>query len=454
MICMTDMDERRRLLIELRAKVEDVPVEWFAATAPGTMASRALGGEAKRCETWVECEAAWKDALQWRGEMSDALAVLLAICASTQQGGNQLFLQLIGSAGSAKTTMCDGLLTSQHCHNLEHLTGFHSGWKKEGEPDKDCSLISRINGKTLVTPEADVLVSSPRFAEIMGQQRRIFDGKSGASYKNTDEDTLYVALRTPWIMAGTPNMMDHDQSHLGDRFLRFIINEPTEAEKRAILRSALRSERSAMVETADGTAGSIVDPKTRLAHALTGGYVDWLRGHVSEMLPKVEVGEEAEDRCIDLAELSADLRARPNEDKKKKEVHDTKELPTRLARQNVRLATCLAVVLGKPSVDADVLRIVRKVAMDTAVGHSLNIVQWLCSRNPKVPGNNYQESGGLMVRILTLWTGMTAERTLNYLMFLRKPEIGVLEWREVSQSDGAWVLTERVYELYLRVMRG
>ena len=205
-----------------------------------------------------------------------------------------------------------------------------------------------------------------------------------------------------------------------------------------------------MLGQVNGTAGSMVDAKTRLAHALTGGYVDWLRAHVEEELSKVDISSGAEDYCVDLAELSADLRARPCEDRRKIDTHDSKELPTRLARQNIRLASCLAVVLNRQQVDANVLRIVRKVALDTAFGHSLNIVRWLCSPNPKVGNKLYQECGGLMSQTLEVWTGMTAERLQKYLMFLRK--IDVLEWREVRQSNGAWVLTDRVYELYLRVI--
>lgn len=438
-------------LMELNAKIEAAPAEWFIAgqinVHPNGHSRVAV--PAQECFKWDECETAWKDALLWRSDLGDALAVMLAVCASTQQGGNQLFFQVVGSAGSAKTTLCEGLLVSGHCHHLEHLTGFHSGWK--ADDGKDCSLISRINGKTLITPEADIMMSSPRFQELMSQQRRIFDGKSGATYKNTSVDTLYEGLRTPWIMAGTPALLDTDQSRLGDRFQRIIISSPAEDEKRAILRKALKSERAAMLEQANGTSASLVEPKLRKAHALTGGYVDWLRANIENELSLVAVGEPAEETCIDLAELSADMRARPNEDRNKKEVHDSKELPTRLSRQNIRLATCLAVVLNKKEVDAEVLRKVRKVALDTSGGHSLNIVKWMLSHNTKVPGNKtFQECGGIPVDTLAVWAQMTPERMSNYLLFLRK--IDVLVWREQRQTNGYWMLTPRVHELYTRIM--
>lgn len=452
---MTDLAERRRRLTQLLSKVVDAPADWFSPT-------KAVAGtngqvhhtelETRACHSWGECEDAWRGCFRMRQDISDALAVLLAVCASTNQSGNQLFLDLVGSAGSGKTSLCEGLLVSPHCHHLEHLTGFHSGWKMADDMTKDCSLIARVNGKTLVTPEFDLMRTSPRYAELMGQTRRIFDGKSGATYKNSDTDTLHVGLRTPWIRAGTPAIMDCDQSQLGDRFLRFIIADPsTEEEKRAIMRSALKSERVAMLDQANGTAGSIVDPKMRLAHALTGGYVDWLRANVEERIAQVGVPESAEEYCIDLAELSADLRARPSEDKRHVEVHDTKELPTRLARQNIRLATCLAVVLNKREVDSGVLRILRKVALDTAAGHSLKIVSWLAAPNPKTEDyTTYQESGGLAEGTIQVWSGMTPERTAKYLLFMRA--VGVLEFRK--QSGGGWLLTDRVYDLYRRVVGG
>lgn len=459
-------------LEELFKKVENVPREWFvpigatgastAGSSGATNSNQVHAGdgrptEAIDCSSWEQCETAWdrsKDgALEWRQDMSDALAVLLAVCASTQQAGNQLFLDLVGAPGSAKTTICRGLLTSHHCIHLENITKLMSGYRKADDPEKDCSFLARANGKTWVTCELDVILNTPQYNELMSKIRRIFDGETTSTYANTDQDRIYAALRTPWIRAGTPRMMDHDQSQLGDRFLRYIIKDPNDVERRAILKSALRSERAAILESANGTNGSTVDPKTRLAHAYTGGYVNWLRANIETALPVIEanMSETAEDYCIDLAELCGDFRAKPNEDKRKPDAYSGKELATRLARQNLRLADCLAFVLNKKSVDSDVLRIVRKVALDTAAGHSLSIAHWLCSSHPHMPGS-YQQVGGLPMETLAAWAFMSNERMHNYLMFLRK--IDVLTWRENGMTTGSWFLTERVHNLYRRVVGG
>ena len=445
------MPQRRKLLEALIDRVEVAPSEWFNPTAPTIINGKHVGSvEAMSCSKWETCEESWQEALRWRDDLRDALATILAVAASTPQAGNQLFLDLVGAPGSAKTVMCQGLLVSGHCIHLENMTKIVSGYKDPDDPKKDCSFLARANGKTWITCEFDTILSSPEYVQLMGKVRRIFDGQTTATYGNLAEDRIYNALRTPWIRAGTHRMMDHDQSQLGDRFIRYIIGDPAGDEKREIARAALRSERAAMVETANGSASSILDPKTRKAHALTGGYVDWLRAHVEEEIGKVNMSTEAEEYCIDLAELSADLRARPNEDKKKLETYDTKEMPSRLTRQNVRLAACLAVVFNKREVDKQVLNIVRKVALDTAFGHSLKIVQWLCAPNPKAENRMFQETGGLLEGTLEGWLQMPVERMKKYLAFLRAMD--VLSLRMIRRDNGAWTLTDRVFELYLRVM--
>lgn len=452
---MTELDRRKSLLADLLSKVEDAPREWFNPSVPIVNGKPHHFGntESMPCSTWDECLASWRAALEWRQDLGDALAVMLAVCASTNQAGNQLFLDLIGSPGSAKTTLTKGLLVSGSCIHLENATKLISGYKKPGDDGKDCSFLARANGKTWITCEFDVLASSPQYRDLMGKVRRIFDGETSATYGNSDEDRIYAALRTPWIRAGTHKMVDHDQSQLGDRFLRFYLGDPSDEDKRLITKRALRLERSAVVETANGSSGSVTDPLTRRAHAMTGGYVDWLRANVESELIALNVPEAAEEYCVDLAELSADLRARPTwEDARRSptEAADGKELPTRLARQNIRLASCLAVVLNKKTVDADIIRIVRKVALDTASGHSLRIVQWLCAPDPRNGYRLYQEGDGMLEGMLRQWTGMTPERLTKYLNFMRK--IGVVEWRGRDGNSGAWYLTEKVYATYLRIM--
>lgn len=345
---------------------------------------------------------------------------------------------------SGKTRFCDALLVSRTCYPLEHITGFHSGWK-DGSGE-DFSLLARINHKTLITPEGDVMMSSPRFAEIMSQQRRIFDGTSGASYKNRKEDIRYTGLRTPWVMAGTPALLDEsDQSRLGDRFLRVRINDPGDEEKRNILRRVGQTAWDAAETLANGKPEGQMDVRFAAAYRTTGGYVDHLRKTAGESLAAVTADPaELIEYCATLAEFTADFRARPSGDVRK-DVEHHKELPSRLMFQFVKLSRCLAAVLNRPTVDGEVTRITTKVAVDTTWPRSLRYGKHLYAGR----------GAGVTTNSLAAYTGDTDEKVRALLRFLRG--IGVarpFEFDANGQPLGRkrWRLTRRSEDLYRRVI--
>ena len=402
------------ILSAFLSKLTPIPEAWV-----DDLPKRSLSGMGTRpCEDWKTVENEWKKAMQWRHSMSDALASMLAVVVSTDQVGNdQLFLQVIGEAGSGKTQLCDALLTSpQHCFPLEHFTGFHSGIK--GEDGEDLSLLARINHKTLVTSEGDVIMSNPKFPEIMSQCRRIFDGVSQSTYKNSKEDRRYTGLRTPWIMAGTPALMNMDQSRLGDRFIRIFIDPPGHEERQDILRRVGHTAYRSLLLTSNGDPQSSMEEYRRRAYQLTGGYVQYLRENAGTLLSRVKFNEDwLVNRCAKLAEFTALMRARP-ETKPDKEVDAMKEEPTRLQGQFVRLSVCLAAVLGKWKLDESVLRIVRKVALDTARGRPLEVVKFLY-----VQGAQGAENVAVSVDL-----GVKADKCLELMKFLKR--IGVVISRE------------------------
>lgn len=423
--------------------IHPVPVEWLsgASAASNGRATRkgGTGLEPKTCSNYKTLRSAWQKALRWRSDLDDVLVTMLAVIVSTEQVGDQLFLQVIGEAGGGKTRLCDAVLVSKQCFPLEHLTGFHSGWKDE--TGEDFSLISRIDRKTLITPEGDVLMSSPRFVEIMSQQRRIFDGTSGASYKNRKEDMRYTGLRTPWIIAGTPALMDTDQSRLGDRFLRIIIDSPGEAEKDNILLSVGHTALRSVLQTSDGDSETQLDPDLCEAYKLTGGYVEWLRNNAAELLASLRIDKEfVVSRCSKLAEFTAYLRARPNPNASA-ESEAGKELPTRLTHQYVRLACCIAVVLNRQGVDDLVMGRVRRVALDTSRGQTLEITKQLRETTAE----------GRSTKGLSVSTGIGEHKVRGYLGFLKA--IGAAETFELRGAKGLgvkrrWRLTERMEELF------
>lgn len=437
----TALETRLRHLSTLLGKLSPVPDTWLGSEKKED-SGRNIGLTPLECTRYSDLINAWRKALKWRQELDDVLSVMLSVALSTEQIGDQLFLMVIGDAGSGKTRFCDGMLVSNRCYAMEHLTGFHSGWKDE--TGEDFSLLARANRKTWITPEGDVMMSSPHFQQIMSQQRRIFDGTSGASFKNMKEDRRYTGLRTPWIIAGTPALMDTDQARLGDRFLKVIIDQPPEDEKREILRRVSHSALRAVRQRSDGTPESQVEERLGEAYRMTGGYIDWLTDNL-DLLANVSVADEYLDECARLAELTAFVRARPS--RNKEEQHDTKEMPTRLTHQYVRLMACMTVVLNKESVDEEVMRRVRKVALDTASGYVLKAVRHMA---------DHQESG-VEVRGLSAATGRRDDQVRTMLRFLGT--IGAVEMFNPPKAPGEKSLTPKyryrlspkLYQLCLEV---
>lgn len=430
------------VLNDLWALMQPVPPEWVTGDTSKHVAN-GFGGSAellpRPCTLYAEVQQAWRKALRWRPDLDDALVAMLAVAISTEQVGDQLFLQVIGDAGSAKTRLCEAMLVSKTCYPLDHLTGFHSGWKDAD--GKDYSLISRINRKTLITAEGNTLADSPHYIALMSQSRRIFDGSSGASYKNRDEDLRYTGLRTPWIMAGTPALMNYDQSRLGDRFLKVWIGQPDEDEKNAILKRVAFSAMRAVMQKSESDAHTQLSPELCEASCLTGGYIEYLKNNVCELLSQLVFDEdEVAERCAKLGEFVAGVRARPSE---KKEAMDTKELPTRLTHQFVRFACCAAAVLNKKTIDKDVMRRVTKLGLDTCTGVTLKIVK-------KLYQHTAVQTDGVSSDPLYLFVDMSLVDCKAMLRFMKQIElVDVRQDVEFGiKGKPKWRLTERMVGLY------
>lgn len=431
---LTEGQKRSKRLDKLMSWLKPIPDEWIEMrVGTGDSAVGAVKFESKSCSNYAHLQTFWRKALKWRQELDDALSIALAVALSTGQQGDQLFLMLIGHAGSAKTRMCDALLVSKYCYALEHLTGFFSGFK--GEDGKDYSVINRANGKMMITPEGDVLMSNPKSMEIMAQQRRIFDGVSGASYKNRDEDLRYAGLRTPWMIAGTPAMLDLDQSRLGDRFLKIFLGGTTDDQRQEILSHVSLAAFEAVQSASTGD--NHVGKNLQAAYEHTGGYVDWLREN-THLLSEITCDKKFLHKCELLGDLIAYLRARPS---KNEDSHPTREEPTRLTHQFVRLMACLTVVLNRHSVDKEVMRRVKRVAFDTGNGIGLKICKILWEE-----GNSYLPNRTFHVRLD--YSKQTIDRHLKFMKQIGALQISTEDNAYISKSNKPyWKLSHRLYEL-------
>lgn len=427
----TNKTSREILLQELQKKLVKPPDIWKEKKKENI--------KPIECSDYENLITAWRKAMKFRQSLEDTLCVMLSVALSTNQAGSQLFLQVIGEPGSGKTRFCEAMLTSSKCYQLESLTGFISGFK--GKDADDYSMVSRINNKTLITPEADIILSNPKFMEIMSQQRRMFDGTIGASYKNLEKDRSYTGLRTPWIMAGTPVLLDTNQSKLGDRFIKVFIESPPEEEKQLILKTVGLSAINNILQTTNGKPEGYLSEPMQLAYKLTGGYVDYLRKNAAQLLNKVKIDQQQLiSKCSIFAEYTAELRARPSKNLDK-EIELSKELPTRLTEQFIRLALCLAVVTGKFEIDKEVLRVVAKVAKDTAKGRTQDII------------NRIESSKGKCLKTESIgqYLGLKdweLENTMRFLISIDVLQGFRKEVNGVKSSSIFWKLTKRFKKIY------
>jgi hypothetical protein len=179
-----------------------------------------------------------------------------------------------------------------------------------------------------------------------------------------------------------------------------------------------------------------------LAMQLTGGYAEYLRKHSSRLLDELPVMTDRQNKQIyHLGHFVAHMRARPSN--KQKETKG-REMSARLCLQLRKLAYCLAVVLNKKEVDDEVMRRVRKVALDTSRGRTLDICREL-----------YEEGeDGLELRHLATAVNQKMEECRQYMAFLREKTIGVAELavHRGKASRSHWKLTDKIRKLYKEIV--
>lgn len=411
------------------------PDEWKGRASTEEVGS---GMECVPCDSYAELIEAWKEPLRWSYGLDCALSVMLASISSVKSLGDQLWVKVIGPASCGKSTLCEAIsVASKYVYPKSTLRGFHSGFQTDGD---DNSLVAKIRNKTLVTKDGDTLLQSPNLSQILSEARDIYDRVSRTSYRN-EASRDYNGLNVTWILCGTSSLRSIDSSELGERFLDVVIMDKIEddEEDTTLLEVVQRAARNVAIE-ADGTAESQQDPELTRAMQLTGGYVNYLRENATRLLGEVHNSKESLRMCARLAKFVAYMRARPS---KLQDENAEREVSFRLATQLTRLANCLAIVMNKDSLDEEVIQRVTKVALDTARGTTLEILQYL-----------YVRQEGLDTVSLGIYIHSPKENTRKLLRFLGR--IGVVETFEAKskgvRTQTRWRLNEKLRALYTEIL--
>lgn len=340
-----------------------------------------------------------------------------------------------------KSTLCEAVsINKKYVVAKSTIRGFHSGFKSDKDGEEDNALVARLYDKTLVTKDGDTLLQAPNLSQILSEARDLYDSTSRTHYRNKMSKD-YQGVRMTWILCGTSSLRQIDSSELGERFLDCVIMEgiDEDLEDEILTRVANRADQILSYES-DGKQDTQHDPDLLTAMQLTGGYVSYLRENAKLLLGAVKMGEQALHRCKQLGKFVAYMRARPS---KKQDENAEREFAARLVSQHVRLSKCLAAVLNRTEVDAEVLRRTTKVALDTARGRTLEIARWLYKAG----------ESGVDVRTLAYYTGQSEDSERVLLRFLRRiraTETFTTQLKGLSAKP-RWRLTPRMVRLWEEV---
>lgn len=437
------VDKRINQLPELYNRLKKVPKEWLSSQAKKKAKVYGSVIECLKCETYKQVVTAWRKALKWTDGLDAALCVMLSSAMSTNQVGEQLWFKILGPPSSGKTTLLEGLaINKKYVLSKDTIRGFYSGWKSsDGE---DHSIAALCKGKTLATKDGDTLLKSPNLAQILSEARGLYDRCGRTHYRNTVAHE-YEGHRMTWLLCGTNALREIDDSELGARFLDCVIMDTIDEEfEDDVAWRVANQEANAMLTASNGEPANQNPETLTKAMQLTGGYLDYLRENVTRLLkvPPPEILK----RCTRYAKFVSIMRARPSKTSSS-EADAEREFSARLTKLLVRLCGCVVVVLNRKSPDVDVMKIVRKITLDTSRGQGLEITRSL-----------YKAEEGLALSTISVYTEHTDYQTGKMLRFLHRLNIvKTIEIRERTTRGTIrklkrWDLTDSTRNLYRVVM--
>ena len=383
----------------------------------------------------------FENSLHFTPVMRDTMAVMLAVVISTELEGDQIWVRVIGPPGSGKTTLAECIgAAKEWTVSRSVITGFHSGFVDPEARKADASMIPTINGKTFIVKDADTLISAPGRDKILSELRDIYDGTSRAQYRNR-KTNIYEGLKVTFLLCGTDELRNLNRTFLGERFLDVEILG--QEDRNPYLDSALENAYSRVtgsMGTKEKSENSGSEEGLHLKK-VTIGFITYLKNSLEDSpIPDLPPSQGGQIKAM--GQILSLMRAKVRRDAGEVAFRPRPELATRIVSQLVKMGICLAIVLGKKTIDREVIRILRKVVLDTAEGFTLEITR-LLARHPK----------GLSTRQVSVELGIpetSVRRILNDLQEFRvvekytRPNNSGIRGRHVHQ----WVLVKSVRSLW------
>ena len=375
--------------------------------------------------SWAELIEKWKTWVELTSELEDALRIILAITLTSTTAGEPIWLYLVGPPGCGKTLLLSPLRNLPPVVFRSSLTSksLLSGWG--GITGQDPSLIPRLNHRTLIVKDLTELLSMHPVEQdaVFSILRGAYDGTLDRNFGNN----LYRKYDSHFnfIAAVTNTIHGHSHAAMGERCLRFQFS-PLLADVQGIIQEAIRG---------------VFQDKER-EQALRLWTWRFLAAKHAEIKPTkslhYKLSAYHERKLIALVRLVAKLRSQVERSMRTDEVlyRPVEEIGTRLAKQVCKLMYALSLITG-PRTDHQNWRLIEKIALDTAIGLHVSIVQIIY--DTRRPGYSLEE----ITEKIKL-PPSTVFRRLNDMKLL-----GLVDRIDVgSKPKYLWVLEKSIRELW------
>jgi len=298
-------------------------------------------------------------------EFIDALALCCAIVHSSklEHNHNPIWLFLVGPPSCGKTLI---LNCFKNCANSYYASKINATQLVSGRNSKDGSdpsIIPKILGKCFILKDFTEIttMSTADQDQIYGVLRGFYDGSVERPY-GIGLHRTYEGFCS--ILAGvTPAIFKESRVTLGERFLKFQMIRPGYDQEKHV-RHSLNAH--------------MTPEKEKLLQDTISNFLD--RNIDQDNLPQVT--EEQQEKLTALSQVIAHLRAVVERRRDEILYRPCPEIGTRLAKQFIKLASFLAIVLDLEEPDAVCYNLVEKVALDTATGWHQDVCVEI-ARHPK-----------------------------------------------------------------------
>lgn len=377
--------------------------------------------ELVECHDFNTVVEEYRKRLRVRQSFKDTLAVMMAVNLSVTVPGDQLWFRIIGPPGSGKSTMAMAFGGSETVRLLSRFTGFHSGYVGDSKERKkgDSSLIPQLNGKMVICKDADTILSSPQCDSILGESRELYDGESEAIYRNR-KTASYFGHRMSFVWCGTDVLRGLNRTPLGERFLDCDIF--CDKDQHPYLQSAhentLREAGGYLSGTQSTQPLSIADS----LKGITAGFIKHLWDNIGNY-PAPIFPKESQEALEAMGQLLSYIRTTIDRVGHDMAYRPRRELGTRLVAQYTKLAACLACVFNHPVVDEEILRVLRKITLDTARGFRTEIITQL-----------YANKNGHTAQVLERKLGLPTTTIRHHLRDML--ELGIISRVQAPNRSG------------------